>query len=180
MIDRLLTHQYMVLTDFISAQRAQALSKSLLQHHASHPLEPDSRVPHAPAVYDFLPFVRLLVEKIPQLEAVLEEKLLPTYTYARIYGHGDVLPEHVDRDACELSLTLNLEADEVWPIQLRAPDGKVVSVRQKPGDALVYLGCQLPHWRDAFAGRCCTQVFLHYVLAFGSRTHAYFDKQRSR
>ena len=32
----------------------------------------------------------------------------------------------------------------------------------KPGDMLLYSGCDLEHWRDAFAGKDCGQVFLHY------------------
>ena len=27
---------------------------------------------------------------------------------------------------------------------------------------LVYKGCDLEHWREAFKGKDCTQVFLHY------------------
>ena len=32
----------------------------------------------------------------------------------------------------------------------------------EPGDMLMYRGCQLEHWRDAFEGENCVQVFLHY------------------
>ena len=30
------------------------------------------------------------------------------------------------------------------------------------GDAVIYRGCDLEHWRDAFEGQDCGQVFLHY------------------
>ena len=30
------------------------------------------------------------------------------------------------------------------------------------GDMLVYRGCDLEHWREAFEGENCGQVFLHY------------------
>lgn len=180
MNDGLQSRNFLVLPQFISRQRAQALAKSLAQQHAATPLASDKLVPGAPASYDFLPFVRLLVEKIPQVEAVSEEKVLPTYTYARLYSHGEALRVHEDRDACELSLTLNLDADEPWPIWLKTPAGEAVSVRLQPGDAVMYLGCHTPHWREPFEGRFCTQVFMHYVFAFGNRAYAYFDKQRVR
>ena len=32
----------------------------------------------------------------------------------------------------------------------------------KPGDMLVYKGMILEHWREAFIGQDCAQVFLHY------------------
>ena len=27
---------------------------------------------------------------------------------------------------------------------------------------LIYSGCELEHWREAFQGKDCVQVFLHY------------------
>ena len=59
-------------------------------------------------------------------------------------------------------------------------DGTAVSISQRPGDAVVYLGCQTPHWREPYPGTSCAQVFLHYVFAFGDRAYAYFDKKRTR
>ena len=78
------------------------------------------------------------------------------------------------------SLSLNLDADEPWPIWFKSPDGTVVSLSQRPGDAVAYLGCQTPHWREPYPGTSCAQVFLHYVFAFGGRAYAYFDKKRVR
>lgn len=170
----------LLLASFVSAQRARALAKTLSEHLAQTVLAPDSLVPRAPAIYDFLPFVRLLVEKIPQVEIASGEKVLPTYSYARVYGRGDALRQHEDRDACELSLSLNLDADQPWPIIFQRPDGRESRVSLEPGDAVMYLGCQTPHWREAYEGESCTQVFLHYVFAFGDRAFAYFDKKRTR
>jgi hypothetical protein len=39
---------------------------------------------------------------------------------------------------------------------------KGVKVDLHPGDMLVYRGNFLEHWRDAFTGTDCGQVFLHY------------------
>ena len=39
---------------------------------------------------------------------------------------------------------------------------KVFRVDLKPGDMLVYSGCELEHWREKFKGKECVQVFLHY------------------
>lgn len=138
MNDGLQARNFLLLPQFISRQRAQALAKSLAQQHAATPLASDTLVPGAPAVYDFLPFVRLLVEKIPQVEAVSEEKVLPTYTYARLYSHGEALRVHEDRDACELSLTLNLDADEPWPIWrcCQCADSRPIGAGQPPPAAV--------------------------------------------
>ena len=91
-------------------------------------------------------------------------KLSETYSYARIYKNGDVLARHKDRYSCEISTTLNLGGDS-WPIYLD-PTGKQgqagIKVDLKPGDMLIYSGCDLEHWRDEFKGKDCGQVFLHY------------------
>jgi hypothetical protein len=36
-----------------------------------------------------------------------------------------------------------------------------------PGDAVIYLGCELDHWREEFKGDWQAQCFLHYVDANG-------------
>ena len=42
------------------------------------------------------------------LSKITGYKLLPTYTYTRLYGKGDELMMHRDRPSCELSATLAL------------------------------------------------------------------------
>ena len=57
-----------------------------------------------------------------------------------------------------------------------APKG--VEVNLKPGDMLIYSGCELEHWREPFKGKLCGQVFLHYNHADGrfAKTNLY-DKR---
>ena len=58
---------------------------------------------------------------------------------------------------------MNLGGD--WPIYLE-PSGKEnkkgTKITLKPGDMLIYYGCDLEHWREPFKGEDCAQVFLHY------------------
>jgi hypothetical protein len=60
---------------------------------------------------------------------------------------------------------MNIGGDE-WPIYLE-PSGKEnkkgVEVNLNPGDMLMYRGCELEHWRDAFEGDDCAQVFFHFT-----------------
>jgi hypothetical protein len=84
-------------------------------------------------------------------------KLIETYSYARIYKKGDELKRHKDRYSCEISTTMNLGGDE-WSIYVE-PD---IEINLKPGDMLMYRGCELEHWREPFEGQDCGQVFLHY------------------
>ena len=107
-------------------------------------------------------------------------KLYPTYSYARIYKKGDILARHKDRYSCEVSTTLNL-GGESWPLYLD-PTGKTgqagIKVELKPGDMLIYSGCELEHWREPFEGKDCAQVFLHYNNAKAkSAKENKFDKR---
>jgi len=103
----------------------------------------------------------------PVMEKHTGYKLSPTYSYARIYKKGDVLKRHKDRFSCEISATMNLGGDP-WPLYLEPSgkrDMKGIKVDLKPGDMLIYSGCELEHWREAFQGKDCVQVFLHYNKA---------------
>ena len=41
------------------------------------------------------------------------------------------------------------------------------------GDMLIYQGCELEHWREAFEGENCGQVFLHYNDASKAEENKY-------
>ena len=124
----------------------------------------DPQVPDAYFHYADVVMETLLLKVHPIMEKITKLKLYPAYSYARIYNKGNVLKRHKDRPSCEISTTINLGGDS-WPIYLE-PSGKLgekgIKVDLKPGDMLVYKGCQLEHWRDEFEGELCSQVFLHY------------------
>ena len=105
--------------------------------------------------------------------------MLPTYAYGRIYQHGEELLRHRDRDACEISVTLNLAQDTAWPIFVETPKSQSVRLELGPGDAVMYLGCETDHWREFHTGQFHAQVFLHYVIADGPRAYAYFDREKT-
>jgi len=124
----------------------------------------DEQIPHTYSCYADIAMETLMLKCQPIMEKTTGLKLSPAYTYARIYKHGDVLKRHKDRFSCEISTTMTLGGDP-WPIYLE-PSGKEglkgIKVDLKPGDMLVYSGCELEHWRNKFKGKECIQVFLHY------------------
>ena len=61
----------------------------------------------------------LLETLLPRVEAESGMRLLPTYSYLRVYKRGDVLRRHTDRPACEMSVTLNLGSKQ----RVRGPSG---------------------------------------------------------
>ena len=142
----------------------------------------DRQVPNSYAKYADRLMETLLVKTIPMMKAKTGLNLIPTYSYTRLYKKGNILNRHKDRPSCEISTTLNLGGDP-WPIYIdptgsnnvideykgimkpNAPKGNKVDL--KPGDMLIYSGCELEHWREPFQGKLCGQVFLHYNHANG-------------
>jgi len=97
------------------------------------------------------------------IENQIGRKLYNTYYYDRFYFTGQELKKHVDREACEISATVHIGTNitECWPIKIKSPDtysdikktniieyGKENSICLNPGDAVIYKGCERPHWRD--------------------------------
>ena len=124
----------------------------------------DEQIPNTYSHYSDIAMETLLENLQPEMENQTGLKLVETYSYARIYKKGDILERHKDRPSCEVSTTLNLGGDE-WPIFIE-PSGEEEKEGSKvilePGDMLIYRGCELEHWREAFEGDNCGQVFLHY------------------
>ena len=117
----------------------------------------DEQIPETYSHYSDIVMETLLQKVKPIMEKESGLNLIETYSYARIYKKGDELIRHKDRYSCEISTTMNLGGDD-WPICLE-PD---IKVDLKPGDMLMYRGCDLEHWREPFEGNDCGQVFLHY------------------
>ena len=153
--------------------------------HAGNPLVGnfhDSQVPGSYAKYADRFMETLLIKTIDVMQKKTGLKLVPTYSYTRLYRTGNILNRHKDRPSCEISTTLCLGGDP-WPIFIDptgednvikeyegiikpgAPKG--IRVDLKPGDMLIYSGCELEHWREPFQGKLCGQVFLHYNHANG-------------
>ena len=136
----------------------------------------DSQIPNTYSHYADIAMETLLLKCQPAMEKATGLKLYPAYSYSRIYKKGDILKRHKDRFSCEISTTMNLGGDD-WPIYLEpdptkggekpgvgyvSDNTKGIKVDLKPGDMLVYSGCELEHWREKFKGKECVQVFLHY------------------
>ena len=134
--------------------------ETLLGHYEDE----HQQIPNTYSCYSDIAMETLLLKCQKIMEKETKLKLYPSYSYARIYKKGDELKRHKDRFSCEISTTMNLGGDD-WPIYLE-PSGEVgkkgIKVDLKPGDMLVYSGCDLEHWREPFKGKECIQVFLHY------------------
>jgi predicted 2-oxoglutarate/Fe(II)-dependent dioxygenase YbiX len=177
MNEKLTENNYIIIPNFISKERAEDLRIEFNNHCENHNTLGDTQIPESHSEYNYISFLELLCEKVSEVSKTLEESVLPTYVYSRVYKNGAELVPHTDRDACEISLTLHLGGDNSWPIWIETPTGEKRDVELSPGDAMLYLGKVASHWREKYQGESYTQVFLHYVRSRGDYAYAYFDKQ---
>jgi len=125
-----------------------------------------------------------------EIEKHIGRDLFNTYYYDRFYFPGQKLERHRDRDACEISISVHAgtNLEEPYPFFVEAlDDGKHYSIELEPGDGVVYKGCHVWHWRDEMPGHkglfsrfnkqmlYYHQIFFHYVLADGIRSHCAGD-----
>jgi hypothetical protein len=152
-------------------------SKNLLDIAKLYGTWGDGQVDNTFSSYGDIAMETLLIFIKPKIEKVMNKKLIETYAYTRLYKNGDILKRHIDRESCRFSTTLNLGGD-AWPIFLDPTKGKNkkgIKVILKPGDMLVYKGCELEHWRERFTGNICAQVFLHYNEISSKEKNNKFD-----
>jgi hypothetical protein len=102
------------------------------------------------------------------------KRLVPTYSYCRIYHKGAILPLHQDRESCEYSISLKVSGDD-WPIWFNVDGPKELVLPN--GTGVLYKGLDTPHWRERFTGNTCIQVFFHWVDANGPYAEWRYDKR---
>ena len=101
--------------------------------------------------------------------------LYPTYSYTRLYMPGNELKIHKDRPSCEISVTVKLSDTGWynWPIWMVDTPYDL-----NDGDAVIYRGCDLEHWREpcgGYEGYQMGQVFMHYVNKNGPYAEHKYD-----
>jgi hypothetical protein len=128
------------------------------------------------------PLMEMLLENnISKIESLVDKELYPTYSYARIYSKKDVLKPHLDRDACEYSVSIHIgKSGEDSPFYIKNTLGKTEKYILNPGDAIIYKGVSSLHWRKPLAETNTmfnAQVMLHYVDKNGKYSDCRFDNR---
>jgi hypothetical protein len=129
------------------------------------------------------------------LQDILGEELYNTYYYDRFYFSGQRLIRHKDRDACEISVSVQISSNlnKPWSFCLQTKTGQEIAIELTDGSGLLYMGCDVEHWRDPLHSRhgklkriankiakkpddtYWHQIFFHYCRANGPRAHCYLD-----
>jgi hypothetical protein len=138
----------------------------------------DPQIKNALAIMNHDITFETVAERVwPFLENILGEELVPTYSYARLYQNGNVLEKHTDRPSCDISLSIQLGRSHhyTWPIYAGNERFDLAE-----GDALLYKGCEVEHWRNACEGPkgyYSGQIFCHFVRVKGPYAEYAGDKR---
>lgn len=168
---------YVVLGGAISPAECDRLVKNMFKLHDEGKLTKDPQCPLSDSVYGDPEHDALLEKMCDSIGNHIGKKLIPQYTYARIYRPGEELKKHTDRPECEISATICLgyTTQVPWPIYMGSEASRVDMIT---GDMVVYKGCEVPHWRPplkARDGEWVVQLFIHYVDANGPYKHLKYD-----
>lgn len=169
---------YKKVDGIISKDLCEVLAGSILilEHNTPEENMGDNITPGAFQRHGYSGTDSLLFYVRNKLEEIVGRKLLPTFSYCRVYRNGHRLPQHLDRPSCELVISINLKNDGVpWPIVLGATSP--VDVHLDQGDGVIYEGTKVLHTRKPFDGNEHVQVFLCYVYADGEHAHLKYDKR---
>lgn len=122
----------------------------------------------------------LLISSIPSLSEVTGLKLLPQYSYTRIYSYGEELVRHRDRASCEFTATVCLgkpEGEDINPIyiQNKMDESNPHRADLEEGDLCIFTGTVLDHWRPPLENSWLLQTFIHYTDLNGEYGNRIWD-----
>lgn len=156
---------YIVLRGFYSTSVATSLASLVLEAKEKGAMfYNDHQVDNAYFKYN-LPSLRVFhLHETERASTLCKKVVVPTYCYTRVYGKESELPPHRDRIECEYSFTIHLQGDVPWEIFIENKRTQEhVGIFLQPGDAILYKGCEVLHYRKPFTGECYIQTFFHYV-----------------
>jgi hypothetical protein len=167
---------YLHVKDLADKELCNFLTHVLMRQASLSSKHDDDQVPGCLSYMDHEVMFETLQERVwPLIEQVTGLVLFPTYSYARLYTNGNTLDPHTDRPECEISVTMQLGRSHhySWPIFMA---GQRYDLAE--GDAIIYRGCNLEHWRKLCDGPDnyhSGQVFMHYVDANGPYADRAYD-----
>lgn len=163
--------RFVQLDNLLTAETCQLLSKRVHILQSAGKLKECDLCPLSQWVYGddcFAEVHQFFCEKLSSLFGI---ELVATFNAVRLYSQNATLPKHIDREACELSLSIPIDysGDELWPIYLseekQEAQGNPISL--KIGDGIVLQGAKVYHWRKPLKNQWQIQAFFFFVDATG-------------
>jgi hypothetical protein len=146
---------------FLNEDHAKCLSMHMAYVEPTLNPSEDGMFTGCKSIYADPVFENLLNFIKPKVEEAYGKSLVPTYSFWRTYFKQQDCPPHKDREACEVSVTLCIDASDktdMWGINVEDQVFKL-----NVGEGVIYNGCVQEHWRHELPYDWHRQVFLHYI-----------------
>ena len=155
---------YVVIKNLIDANEARKLYEYTLENINIGNMK-DDQAPGSPSFYQDKKMTALHKTLLHKVEDLVKLKLTPTFCYYRTYRTGAILKMHRDRKSCEIAISLNIgQQGDCWDLWLLDHDENACNITLSPGDALIYRGCKLLHWRGKLVhADYVSQAFFFFV-----------------
>jgi len=169
-------YQCLEVSEMLTLKQCEELVEKIVEYPSQSQDRQQLDSPHWYAAPPSEKILDFLVEPISRLIGV---DLFPAYSYVRKYLPGDVLKRHIDLSPCEFSASILLAKNHncYWPLLIPAYEDNY-SVReflQEPGDAAIFSGSGVPHWRNKFVPKSKDhwqfQGLFHFVGIHGPNAH---------
>ena len=176
------THGYVLVKGFFKPEELDTISRYLENALKRYPENNQSGGRDISSSISWYadPLIEVVLRNsVSEVESATGLQLDPTYSFTRVYQKGDELKPHIDRPACEISVTSHIATvGKPWPIYMKTPGKEPTMHYLEPGDACIYKGCEVTHWRDqAVDTELNVQVMLHYVDKNGPNAMYKFDER---
>tara|TARA_R100000742_G_C4221720_1_gene45329 strand:- start:160 stop:669 length:510 start_codon:yes stop_codon:yes gene_type:complete len=164
-----------IIRNLLSSKECVDMSKEMFDLDAKG-MTNEHRVINCAAVYNPPQTHSAMYKYKFQIQDAVGKKLHGTYSYGRLYRHGNILEKHTDREASEygVSVTTGIGGDYQWPFYI---DGTEVNL--EIGDAVIYKGTELEHWREENKNNWYTVSLFFFVDADGEYKHLKDDEERN-
>lgn len=179
--------RYVIVKNIVSGEIANIVTQYALFDMINDFDGRDEMIPGSHSSYSDNLMESILLHVKPIVEKHSGKRLIPTYSYYRVYKPGDILIDHTDRPSCEISSTITMgfrynDTDDNYRWSLHGyVNGEKRHFKCEAGDGIIYKGIELTHGRDRFEAERFSyhvQVFLHYVDADGPYAEEYkYDKR---
>lgn len=153
-------------------KKARGLTGGMVENDKHHPKTFSYYSPLCTEVF--------LLKLRSEIEKVVSNKLVPSFSYARIYYKGSELERHVDRKHAKFGVSICLDRDQFdWPLVIQDRLGREQEINLSIGDAVIFKGMELEHYRKKFEGNFQTQMFLFYMPAETTDASKFLDGRTS-
>ncbi|MGX5200391.1 hypothetical protein [Aliikangiella sp. IMCC44632] len=170
-------NNFLVIKNALPLNICQLLSKRIAMLAAEKQLMDCEQCPMSHWAYDDPAFVEVQQSLRLSLSQLTGIELLNSFNSVRRYPQGEVLTKHTDRDAAEivLSVVIDYAGTQHWPLYLQAlaDESPVNEIVLGQGDAVLFRGSKLYHWRESLANEWQIQAFFFFVDSNGDfKAHA--------